>query len=57
MISTLEYTVLKLLKYMDWSSSMLYADPQVYLTQQEAIMKLNNCLTDIESWAQMNMLK
>ena len=44
-------------------SSMLYADDtQIYLTfrpqdQQEAIMKLNNCLTDIVSWAQKNMLK
>ena len=44
-------------------SSMLYADDtQIYVTfrpqdQEEAIMKLNNCLTDIVSWAQMNMLK
>ena len=44
-------------------SSMLYADDtQIYLTfhpqdQQDAIMKLNNCLTDIVSWAQKNMLK
>ena len=41
---------------------MLYADDmQIYVTfrpqdQEEAIMKLNNCLTDIVSWAQMNML-
>ena len=44
-------------------SSMLYADDtQIYLTfhpqdQQEAIMKLNICLTDIVSWVQQNMLK
>ena len=42
---------------------MLYADDtQIYVTfrprdQEEAIMKLNNCLPDIVSWAQMNMLK
>ena len=41
----------------------LYADDtQIYVTfrpqdQEEAIMKLNNSLTDVVSWAQMNMLK
>ena len=43
--------------------SMLYADDtQIYLSfnprdQQQAITKLNNCISDIVAWAKKNMLK